>query len=158
MTGRPIKPTEFSPEIRRCGAGERAQVLSLLAASGLPEAGLSDHWETTWVAVSPDGHETVVGSVALEVHGDAALLRSLATRAETRSKGIGGSLVEFALGHAAALGLQAVGLLTTTAEAFFARRGFASVSREDVPSSLRASAEFQGACPATAVAMIRRLR
>jgi amino-acid N-acetyltransferase len=158
MTGRPLKPTESSPEIRRCGADQRAQVLALLAASSLPVAGLADHWETTWVAVSADRNEIVLGSVALEVYGDAALLRSLATRAEARSKGVGGSLVEFALGHATSLGLQSVALLTTTAEAFFAGRGFASVSRENVPASLKASVEFQGACPASAVAMVRRLR
>jgi amino-acid N-acetyltransferase len=158
MTGRPVKPTESSPEIRRCEANERAQVVSLLAACGLPEAGLSDHWETTWVAASPNGDGTVVGSVALEVHGDAALLRSLATRPEARSKGVGGSLVDVAVSHATSLGLQSVSLLTTTAEPFFARRGFASVPRRDLPPSLTASAEFRGACPASATAMLRRLR
>ena len=37
------------------------------------------HWHTTWVALDPADSSRVIGSVALEIHGSAALLRSLAT-------------------------------------------------------------------------------
>jgi amino-acid N-acetyltransferase len=148
-----MRPSE---PIRLCEAGERSDVLALLAACGLPEAGLADHWSTTWVAVDPARPGTVNGSVALEFHGNAALLRSLATREDRRSQGLGQALFEFAMARAAERGVEAVALLTTTAEAYFARRGFEKVSRDDLPSSLRASAEFQGACPASAAAMITR--
>jgi amino-acid N-acetyltransferase len=39
---------------------------------------------------------------------------------------------------------RAVYLLTTTAEAFFARHGFCLVARDAVPASVRQSVEFQG--------------
>ncbi len=148
-----MRPTE---RIRLCEADERADVLALLASCGLPADGLADHWETTWVALDSESRPGVTGSVALEFHGKAALLRSLATRADARGQGLGNALFEFALARAAERGVESVALLTTTAEPFFARRGFEKVSRDALPKSLQASAEFRGACPASATAMILR--
>lgn len=145
-------------DIRPCDVAQRPAVLSLLAGCGLPEAGLSDHWDTTWVAVDRHDPTVVLGSVALEVYGEAALLRSLAALEERRARGLGTLLFDFAMARASDLGLKTVALLTTTAEPFFARRGFVSVSRDAVPSSLRASVEFRGACPASAQAMLREVR
>ena len=150
-----MRPSEV---IVRCDAVQRSSVLALLSACGLPKDGLSDHWDTTWVAPDPASPTEVLGSVALEIHGRAALLRSLATRADQRSRGLGQALFSFALARAEEQGVDAVALLTTTAEPFFARRGFRPVTREALPETLRASAEFQGACPASAVAMIRSTR
>lgn len=159
MTGRPVTGAgSASAEVRPCDATLRSSVLALLVDCGLPEAGLADHWNTTWVAVNPEAPHEVLGVVALEVHGRAALLRSLATRADSRSKGLGQKLFSFAMGRAVDLDLDAVALLTTTAEPFFASRGFARVSRDAAPQSLMASAEFSGACPASATVMMRRLR
>ena len=148
-----MRPSE---PIRLCEAGERSDVLALLLACGLPTDGLSDHWGATWVAVDPNHPGEVLGSVALEFHGDAALLRSLATRKDQRSRGLGQALFEFAMARASDRGVESVALLTTTAESFFARRGFDTVSRDALPESLRASAEFRGACPASATAMVAR--
>jgi amino-acid N-acetyltransferase len=148
-----MRPSE---PIRLCEPGERSDVLALLAACGLPIDGLADHWGTTWVAVDPGSPGVVLGSVALEFHGNAALLRSLATRKDQRSRGLGQALFQFAMARAADRGVEAVALLTTTAEPFFARRGFETVSRDALPESLRASAEFRGACPASATSMVVR--
>ncbi len=150
-----MRPSE---PIRLCEAGERSDVLALLAACGLPTEGLADHWGATWVAVDPSGPGGILGSVALEFYGRAALLRSLATREDQRSRGLGQALFEFAMARAQDRGVEAVALLTTTAETFFARRGFETVSRDALPESLKASAEFRGACPASAAAMIHRSR
>ncbi|MBX7183507.1 MAG: GNAT family N-acetyltransferase [Vicinamibacteria bacterium] len=148
-----MRPTD---RIRLCEAEDRADVLALLASCGLPTDGLADHWGSTWVAVGPGSRPQVNGSVALEFHGQAALLRSLATRPDARGLGLGQALFEFALARAADRGVESVALLTTTAEPFFARRGFEKVSRDDLPGALQASAEFRGACPASAAAMILR--
>lgn len=148
-----MRPAE---SIRLCESGERERVLALLAACGLPTDGLADHWDATWVAADPEAPGEVVGCVALEFHGDAALLRSLATRPDRRARGLGQALFEFAMARAEERGVESVALLTTTAEPFFARRGFEAVSRDALPTSLRASAEFRGACPASAAAMISR--
>lgn len=149
-----MRPSE---PIRLCAPGERAQVLSLLAACHLPQEGLADHWGTTWVAGDPSDRGGVLGSVALEIYGNAALLRSLAAREDQRGKGLGSALFDFALERATDRGIATVALLTTTAAPFFARRGFETVSREALSPSLQASAEFRGACPASATAMLLRL-
>ena len=150
-----MRPSE---PIRLCEPGESSAVLALLVACGLPTDGLADHWDTTWVAVDQDAPRGVLGSVAIEFHGNAALLRSLATREDRRSRGLGLALFEFALARASERGVESVALLTTTAAPFFARRGFETVSRDALPASLHASAEFGGACPASATAMVRRFR
>ena len=68
-------------------ATELDAVLQLLTGSGLPEAGLAEHFATTLVARV---HNEVVGSAGLEVYGRLALLRSVAVatayqRARVRS-------------------------------------------------------------------------
>ena len=55
----------------------------------------------------------------------------------------------------ALIGAKALYLLTTTAESYFPSFGFAPTSREAVPEDVRATAEFQGACPASAAVMVR---
>jgi amino-acid N-acetyltransferase len=87
-----------------------------------------------------------------------ALLRSVAVDPAERGSGLGRLLNERAIGEADARELAAVYLLTTTAEEYFTRFGFAVVAREQVPDSLRASVEFQSACPATATVMRKVLR
>jgi amino-acid N-acetyltransferase len=48
-------------------------------------------------------------------------------------------------------------LLTTTAENYFPRFGFACVGRDEVSESVKCSMEFQVACPASAVVMRKTL-
>ena len=67
-------------------------ILSLLERCRLPTAGLADHLAETLVA-RRDGQ--IVGSAALELYADGALLRSVA--ADPRERGVG-------LGHALVLG------------------------------------------------------
>jgi amino-acid N-acetyltransferase len=127
---------------------------ALLREAGLPLEGLAEQLGAALVA-QRDGR--LVGCVALELYGPDALLRSVAARASERGRGLGRSLVEASLSLAAARGVARVWLLTTTAETYFLRFGFRSAAREDAPPALLRSAEFRGACPATAVLMRRSL-
>ncbi len=103
-------------------------VLDLLERLGLPEAGLAEHASTVLVARA-DGR--VVGTAALEVYGDEALLRSVGVEPEHQGAGLGGELTQEALSLARRLGVRRIYLLTTTAERFFPRFGFgADRSRE----------------------------
>jgi amino-acid N-acetyltransferase len=54
-------------------------------------------------------------------------------------------------------GIEELYLLTTTADQYFPRFGFTRTTRSAVPDAVKASAEFQGACPDTAVVMTRRV-
>lgn len=123
---------------------------TLLTHAGLPLDGLSDHQDSTLVA--RDG-SAVIGSVALEVYGRVALLRSLAVAPDRQGQGIGAQLFDAALDMAHARGIHTLYLLTETAAPYFERRGFVPVARTEIDPALHASAEFAGACPASAQAM-----
>jgi amino-acid N-acetyltransferase len=74
-----------------------------------------------------------------------------------RGSGVGRVLVERALDLARQRGIEDVYLLTTTAENYFPKFGFTCVSRDSVADRVRASVEFQTACPASATVMRRTL-
>jgi amino-acid N-acetyltransferase len=52
-------------------------------------------------------------------------------------------------------GLKKVYLLTTDAQAFFRKLGFAEVPRESAPEAIRRTAQFRTLCPASATLMAR---
>ena len=130
-------------------------IRALLAASGLPGEDLTRaHLDSFWVRRDPAG---LVGVVGIERRGRAALLRSLAVRADERGHGLGADLLAHAESQAAALGLDALYLLTTTAERFFAAHGYAVGPRETVPPEIQATAEFAELCPSNSVCMTKRV-
>jgi N-acetylglutamate synthase-like GNAT family acetyltransferase/protein-tyrosine-phosphatase len=139
--------------LREAAAADHAGVAALLAASDLPLAGVPTDLEG--FVVADDGR--IVGAAAVEVYGQVGLLRSVAVDPACRARGLGAALVDRALDRARRLGVDDVFLLTTTAERYFPRHGFAVASYEQLPDALRQSAEFRGACPASAVLMHRRL-
>ena len=123
---------------------------TLLKQNGLPTDGLAEHAATMLVA--RDGHR-VVGTAALELYTEGALLRSVSVDPAAQGRGIGVALTNAALTLAASRGVPDVFLLTTTAERFFPRFGFERIAREDVPPSVRVTS----VCCASAVVMRKRL-
>jgi N-acetylglutamate synthase-like GNAT family acetyltransferase len=140
---------------RAATAVDWPQVAALLTAVGLPLDGAEAHIDD-FVLAECDG--ALVGCAGLERYGHAALLRSVAVRADRQGRGLGEILVHRALVHAAANGVETVALLTTTAAGFFPRFGFRAVARATVPAPLQASVEFRAACPASATAMVLDVR
>ena len=140
--------------LRRATEADGPAVERLLAAQALPRDGVAEWLEHFWLAE----HEgAVVGVAGVELYGEAALLRSVAVDPAWRGSGLGRLLTERALAEAGAAGARDVYLLTTTAEHYFPRLGFACVAREQAPPALSASTEFRGACPASAVLMHRSI-
>jgi len=126
------------------------RIKELLVANSLPTEGVDEHWRTFIVA--REG-EKIVGCGGSEAYQFAALIRSIAVEPAYRSHGIGRRLVRQLLDRLASRGLREFYLLTTTAEAYFKRRGFKPIDRDEVHPQLLSSREFQGACPDTAVCM-----
>ena len=125
--------------------------LRILEEAGLPTEDLTiSHLEHFWFA-GPTARPT--GLVGLEILGDVALLRSLAVIPSRRGHGDGQSLLEHAENQARTIGVRTLYLLTTTAEKFFAKHGFARYSREDAPAAIRSTREFAGICPASSAFM-----
>ena len=140
--------------LRRAAAADRGAIERLLEEQELPREGVADWLDHFWLA--EHGGE-VVGAAGVELYGASALLRSVAVDSTWRGSGLGRLLTERALSGAQEAGAHDVYLLTTTADRYFPRLGFACIERRDAPKELEASAEFSGACPASAVLMRRPL-
>ena len=125
-------------------------ILTLLKASALPVAGIDEHVETTLIARDQG---KIMGCAAVEVYGQAGLLRSVAVEAGRRGEGLGERLTKAALELARQRGVRTVYLLTTTASHFFPRFGFTAIPRSELDPALAQSEELRGACPASALAM-----
>jgi len=141
--------------ITLAAASDMTDLLSLLNQNNLPTDGLDDRVLTTTV-VAKVGDE-VVGSAALEIHGDTALLRSVAVAAPLRGQGWGQRLTEAALELARVHGMREVYLLTETAGQFFPRFGFVPISRDAVAAAIQQSAEFTISCPTSALVLRLKL-
>jgi amino-acid N-acetyltransferase len=141
-------------KIRKATSADLPAVERLLSNSKLPVDGVRDHFADFIVAEDTNGIE---GAVGIERYDSVGLLRSAVVAPDYRGSGIGRRLVEQALERAEEDGVDELYLLTTTAEKYFPRFGFEATTRSAVPDELKASAEFRGACPDTAVVMKRRL-
>jgi amino-acid N-acetyltransferase len=49
-------------------------------------------------------------------------------------------------------------LLTTTAAAFFEKRGYRRLARTSAPAAIRATTQFSALCPSTATLMVKAMR
>jgi amino-acid N-acetyltransferase len=142
-------------QLRTAREADLPAVLDLLGRAHLPVAGVADSPEHFLVAQNDNN---IVGVVGLELYGETALLRSAAVEESWRGTGVGRVLVERALDVARERGIADVFLLTTTAEHYFPRFGFACVSRDSVSPGVKESIEFREACPATATVMRKSLK
>ena len=146
--------TAADTTIRAARPDDHAAVRALLAAADLPLDGVPDDLAHFLVA---ERAGAVVGAIGMEFYDGAGLLRSAVVSPALRGSGLGERLVRHLLDSARAAGTTDVVLLTTTADRWFPRFGFTRTSRDEVPTPLHASLEFQGACPASAVVMRLRM-
>lgn len=141
----PVLPLDTDPELT-----------ALLVACELPATDLDASAHLKLYGCRVNGG--LVGTVGLECHAPAALLRSLAVARSQRGQGMGQALVASAEGYAAAQGITTLYLLTTTAAPFFAALGYRLTERTEAPAAIRATTQFAGLCPASATFMSKRLR
>ena len=100
---------------------------TMLQAAALPASDLTDEHMEHFFFCGPAAMPR--GLVGLEFCGPDALLRSLVVTPDCRSIGLGSALVDHAESYARSRGARAIFLLTTTAEAFFAHRGYVTATR-----------------------------
>ena len=99
----------------------------------------------------------LAGYVGLEGEGSDLLLRSLVVAADLKARGLGSRILAAVEAAARDLGAERLHLLTTTAEPFFARRGFVAADRASAPPAIRRTREFTGVCPASAAYLTKDL-
>ena len=130
-------------------------VKELLASAQLPVADITpahlEHFFGAWAGAALEG---IVG---MELLGSVALLRSLTVATPRRRSGLGAALLAHAERHAMERGVRSLFLLTTTAERYFARHGYATIPRDTAPVALRNTTEFATLCPVSAVLMVKQL-
>jgi amino-acid N-acetyltransferase len=140
-------------KIRAVRPDDLAEVRRLLREGDLPTDGVEDQFGAGYAVATDEG--SIVGAAAVERHGRFGLLRSVVVTPGMRNRGVAELLVRDRLGWAGTEGLEAVYLLTTTADRYFAKLGFERVERDSLPIEIRESREFASTCPSTAVAMRR---
>lgn len=139
---------------RLARADDFARIAALLEANALPTADLADS-RPEFVIVEHGA--SLLGVGGLQRFGGVALLRSLAVAEPRRGTGIGAELVRELERLASAHGVRELVLLTQTAEAFFAQRGYRKADRAGLPPAILDTAEFRTLCPASAACMSKRL-
>jgi len=144
----------LSLEIRRAVPDDWRAIGALLDDNALPRDGAPAHLDHFIVATQQG---IIVGCAGLELGGPSALLRSVAVAPLLQRQGIGTRLFDAIIELACQYGVRHIWLLTTTAADYFSVKGFVPVPRNDEPPELAASAEFLGACPASATLLRRDL-
>ncbi|MFI5235397.1 MAG: arsenic resistance N-acetyltransferase ArsN2 [Gemmatimonadales bacterium] len=146
--------SDLKATLRGAHSNDLPAIERLLSMHRLPLVGVREGIAGFMVA-EEDG--ALAGVIGLEVRGGYGLLRSAAVAPDHQGKGVGRALVARVLAEARVRKLKAVYLLTTTAEGYFPVFGFAVTDRAAAPKEMQTTAEFAGACDATAVAMVLTL-
>jgi amino-acid N-acetyltransferase len=139
----------------RARVEDEAAIKHLLALCDLPYADVTvERLLHFWVLRDNSG---LFATVGLQVGSGTALLRSLAVAPFARGLGFGKELLHQAEVDAQSQGIEAIYLLTETAQGFFARHGYRQSARAAAPSFIRGTAEFSELCPDRAVCMVKRI-
>ena len=133
----------------RLDGSSLSEVKGLLEANDLPVSDLT----ADVILMGRRSGGRLVGVVGLEALGSVGLLRSLAVETSERGGGLGGKLVSAVEQLAREAGIGELYLLTTTAEPYFARRGYQRLTREAAPAAIRQTTEFSSICPASSAFM-----
>lgn len=146
--------TTYQTTISRATANQRQAIIQLLQAEKLPVDDLPASLDNFFVATEDD---KVIGAIGLELYGDCGLLRSMVVDKEHRNKNIASGLVQWLENDVESKGINCIYLLTETAPQYFERKGYQKITRNEVPTELKASSEFSHVCPVSAIVMKKSL-
>ena len=133
---------------------DATKIKELLSENDLPNEDIDKHVSNFLLAEQPD---RLVGIVGLEIERSEGLLRSLAISQAGRCQGIGSTLLKKNKSYARLKNVKEVYLLTTTAEKYFEKQGFKTITRDVVPEGIKGTKEFRNLCPSTAVCMVQQI-
>ncbi len=136
-------------------ADDHAAVCALLRDAGLPSTDVQAQAMPDFFGARLHGR--LVGTIGLERHDGAGLLRSLVVAPDQRGLGLANRLVEMMERRAKADGLMRLLLLTESARSFFERRGYTVVARDQAPAEVLQSEQFRGLCPASATCLSKTI-
>jgi amino-acid N-acetyltransferase len=132
----------------------RDEMAALLQSQNLPAEDLPKTLSDFYTAID---EEKVIALIGMERYHNYGLLRSMVVHPAYRNRGIADALVKLLEETANATGITAMYLLTETADKYFDRKGYATVTRSEVPAELMQSSEFSHVCPVSATVMKKDL-
>ena len=109
-----------------------------------------------FITSQPDGN--LAGCIGIEKYGEDGLLRSFAVDDKYKNKGIGKDLLNELISKSKSEGIKKLHLLTTTADKYFAKKGFRNSERSNAPKAILNSKEFSEICPSNSVYMIMEIK
>jgi UDP-N-acetylmuramate: L-alanyl-gamma-D-glutamyl-meso-diaminopimelate ligase len=138
--------------MRPARRADMTAVRALLDKVGLRLGDAEDDAASWFFVLSNE--DGIVGTVAIEVLGDDAILRNLAIEEKARGVGYGWMLADMAVSQARYRGVRRIYLLTESASDFFAAKfGFRVVDRSTVSPQVAASSVFRASTETKFVAM-----
>lgn len=132
----------------------RESIINLLQSEKLPTEDLPSDLTGFFIALD---NGIVIGIVGLEVYDHTGLLRSLVVKPGYRKLNVATELVNKVEKLSRNKGLEAIYLLTETAQAYFSKRDYETINRIDAPDSIRQSSEFSHVCPTSAILMRKKI-
>ena len=131
---------EIGDAMRPAHRADLEGIRALLADAGLVQPAGDEHVSNFFTLRNENG---LAGTVALEVHGDDAVLHSLVVDKQHRGAGYGWMLADMAVSQARWRGVRRIYLLTESASDFFAAKfGFRVVDRSTLSKAVAASTTF----------------
>jgi amino-acid N-acetyltransferase len=140
--------------LRKATTADFEEVEGLLIACNLPSDDIAKHFGN-FIVHEEEG--VIIGVGGLEVHGTDGLVRSIAVKPASQGKGIGKSLYNSIENRAFELGIDALYMLTESAEVYFSQFGFIVIERKGIPNSIKNTKQFSLLCPSSATVMFKAL-
>lgn len=141
-------------QVTKATDNSRIEIISLLQANSLPTQDLPLSLDEFFTAADEG---KVIGLIGMERYGHYGLLRSMVVHPDYRNKQIAETLVKKLEEQAKASGITVMYLLTETADKYFSRKGYSTITRDEVPAEVKASSEFSHVCPVSATVMKKPL-
>lgn len=133
----------------------RGEIKSLLQYQSLPAEDLPDVLTDFYAAVDAG---KLIGLIGMERYSHYGLLRSMVVHPDHRNKRIAEALVSRLEQDAKSTGITEMYLLTETADKYFSKKGYITITRDTVPAELKNSSEFSHVCPVSAIVMKKPLQ
>lgn len=136
-------------------ATDLRMVREMLQAADLPYGDIDHNSAARFYLLQEAGQP--VALAGLELHDDAALLRSLVVVPGQRGRGLAKQLLDHLRREARSGGARQLYLLTVGAADYFRRLGFHDLPRDQAPATIRNTREFAQLCPGYALLLWQQL-
>jgi amino-acid N-acetyltransferase len=145
-----IESGDSAAIVVKLAAADLPQLQALLQQNSLPTDDCEAQLPAFFGIFEAD---RLIAAGGLEVAANDGLLRSVVVDTAHRGRGLARAITHFLIGEARRLELDAIYLLTETADDYFTRFGFVRVGRELAPQAIARTRQFAGLCPDSAVFM-----